>query len=471
MFRNESEVVARKAEKRYEALAKQKPAPKKKDSPKSEFDFSEWSFDQNWFPSQASTHVVPYTRYPTPESMTREIVPSIQDQALGFFAGNYVAQPTIVPRGHFEWVLELLTQPDTEEILRSSVNAASLASFANATKSPTIMQQAQAAYGSALRMTNEALRRLFHQFYGVILLVALETGRAVHPGMHELYQVMTPTSDYSVHGRQWTTRLIDIMHSTINLNQDSTTNPKIMVDVALKIDQEMEAVKGLMPPVWDYDVVHLEQPSEHLYGGTYYIYLDPWIAHMWNNVNSCRLSLYKVIRENLTKGWLWYEPALFSETEYESLKTVAEGVLLSTSTAIIASVPQITGMIPFPDLSTAKRRASDPANDEPPPVYTIQPAGTYLDVSKTTHLVHLIWPLYAAAQIDLVSPEMRQWCIDILYYVALRIGTRQAIVLADELKEMQRTGLFTTPFVDRSTLRISDWIEGTNVSTELKDHI
>lgn len=73
---------------------------------------------------------------------------------------------------------------------------------------------------------SELGRRLFHQFYGIILLVALETGRAVHPGMHELYQVMTPSSDYSVHGRQWTTHLIDVIHSAINLNQDKATDPK-----------------------------------------------------------------------------------------------------------------------------------------------------------------------------------------------------------------------------------------------------
>jgi hypothetical protein len=517
MFKNESEVVAKKAEKRYEKLAKQNPAPKKKEA---ELDFSEWSFNRDWLSTRTGTYVVPYTRYPTPESMTREIVPSIEDQALGFFIGNYVAQPTIVPRGQFEWVMELLAEPDTEDILRSSVHAASLAGFANATKSPTIMQQAQAAYGSALRMTNDALRvketaikdstliavimlgmyenfvfqdrrsiqawakhvdgacallnlrgkdqfqsnlgrRLFHQFYGVVLLVALETGRAVHPGMHELYQIMTPTSNYSVHGRQWTTRLIGVMHSAINLNKDKDTDPKTMVEIALKIDHEMDEIKELMPRIWDYDVIHLDQPSQHQYGGTYHIYLDPWIAQMWNNVNSCRLCLYKVVRENLTKGWMWHSPPIFSSTEYESLKTIAEAVLHATSTAIIASVPQITGMIPFPDLSTAKRRASDPSVGEGAPVYTIQPPGTYLDVSKSTHMVHLIWPLYAAAQIDLVSPEMRQWCIDILHYVALRIGTRQAVVLADELKDMQRTGLFTTPFVDRTTLKISDWNQAT----------
>jgi hypothetical protein len=160
MFKNESDVVAKKAEKRYQVLAKQKAlsSPTKREPNSPEFTISgTWEFDHEWLRQNTSTHVVPYTRYPTPESMTRDIVPSIEDQALGFFIGNYVAQPTFVPRGQFEWVTELLAQPVTEEILRHSVNAASLAGFANATKSPMIMRQAQEAYVSALRLTNNAL--------------------------------------------------------------------------------------------------------------------------------------------------------------------------------------------------------------------------------------------------------------------------------------------------------------------------
>jgi hypothetical protein len=508
MFKNESDVVAKKAEKRYEVLAKQKgsPSSRKEESALDFYSLQTQNSRQDWLSASDETQIVPYTRYPTPESMVRDIVPSIEDQALGFFIGNYVAQPGIVPRGQFEWVLELLAQPPVEEILAQSVNAASLASLANATKSPSILQKARAAYGSTLRLTNNALRvketavkdstlisvimlgmfenfvfqdrdsmlswakhvdgacallnirgkdqfqsdlgrRLFHQFYGVVLLIALQTGRAVHQGMHELYQAMTPQSDYSVHGRAWTTRLIDVMHAGIHLNQDKVTDPKTMVESAWNIDREMEEIKALMTSIWKYEIVHLEQPSEHLYGDIYHIYLDPWIAQMWNNVNSCRLCLYKIIRENLAKGWTQFNPPLFSRIEYESMKAVAEGKQRSISIAIVASVPQVLGMIPFPDPTTVKHRAANPNTDVPIPTYKLQPPGTFNDAA--TNVVHLIWPLYAAAQLDLVTSEMRQWAVETLQYIALRIGTRQAVVLAEELKEIQRTGRFCGPFVYR----------------------
>jgi hypothetical protein len=509
MFKNESDVVAKKAEKRYEVLAKRKEpssSSQRGASPPETTSPETWDYRHYSTSSTTNTQMIPYTRYPTPESMTRELVPSIEDQALGFFLGNYVGKPTIVPRGQFEWVTELLTQPVVDDILLQSVKATSLASLANATKSPRIMQQAQAAYGSTLRITNNALhnketatkdstlisvimlamyenfvipdrqsmdvwakhvdgacallnlrgdeqfqsdlgRRLFHQFYGVVLLVALQTGRAVHRGMHDLYRAMTPKSDYSVHGRAWTTRLIDAMHDGIHLNQDKHTDPKTMVTKAVNIDREMDEIKALMTGIWTYEVVHLEQPSEFLHGSIYHIYLDPWIAQMWNNVNSCRMCLYKIIRENLAKGWTQYNPPLFLQHEYESIKIAAEATQRAISAAIVASVPQVLGMIPFPDPTTAKRRASNPRTNEPLPPRQLLPPGTFSDAR--TNVIHLIWPLYAAAQIDLVTPGMRQWAIDTLQYIALRIGTRQAVVLAEELKEIQRTGRANPPFVYR----------------------
>jgi hypothetical protein len=512
MFKNESEVVAKKAEKRYEALAKQKSpsSPTKKEPMTPDFNSLE-SWESTLECPQPNTNnaqVVPYTRYPTPESLTREIVPSIEDQALGFFIGNYVARPSLVPRGQFEWVTELLGQTAPEEILKFSVNAASLAGFANATKNPVIMQQAQAAYGSALRLTNNALRvketavkdstlisvillglyenflfrdrqsiqawvkhvdgacallnlrgeqqfesnlgrRLFHQFYGVILLVALETGKPVHPGMHDLYRAMTPSSDYSIHGRA-SARLVDVLHASIELNQDHDTEPITMVNTAMSLDRELHEIKEHMPSIWNYETVLLEEPSPQLYGTMYRIYLDPWIAQMWNNVSSCRICLFKIIRENLNKGRALYNPPLFSKEEYDSIKVAAENTSRATAASIVASVPQITGMIPFPDAESAKRRATDPRAAGPSPVHELCPPGTYIHTKSSTHMVHLIWPLYAAGGLDLMSSEMRQWTIDILHYIALRIGNRQAIVLADELKTIERTGVFTTPFADRT---------------------
>ncbi|KAF1846029.1 uncharacterized protein K460DRAFT_338880 [Cucurbitaria berberidis CBS 394.84] len=504
MFKNESDVVAKKAEKRYEELAKSKvpKVPKTKGQQTLNSDSPDW-LTHTKRPSnvpRSSTHLIPWSRYSTPESMTMEILPSIEEQAQGFFISNYVAQPSIVPRGQYEWITELLAQPNTEEILRGSVNAVSLAGLANATKSLAIMHKAQVAYVNALQVTNSALRvketavkdstlisvillgtyenlvsnsqrsiqawakhvvgactllnlrgkeqfetsigrRVFHQFYGVVLLVSLKTGTPIHHRIQDLYKALAPTSNYDIQGRIFTTKMVSVMSDSIDLNHDKLSDPVIMVNRALIIDREIDEVTALMPTIWHYETVFLKNPSKHLYGDSYHVYADPWIAQMWNNLRTCRMSLYKTLLKNLARGCEQYNPPLFSPDEIKLRKEATEAVMRDTAAAIIASVPQITAMIPFPDPTSPKRK--DPATldlDRQELQYTLHTPGTFIHRAQATGMIHLIWPLFAAGQSDLSSYEIRQWCIDMLLYIALRIGTRQAVVLAEDLKEIQRTG-------------------------------
>ncbi|KAH9867264.1 hypothetical protein IAQ61_007856 [Plenodomus lingam] len=516
MFKNESVHVARKAERRYEELAKAKGGGDGKSRGSDmlmltpvlhEGNTDVFSFGKEWGSARHSSTDMdswsPY-RYPTPKSMRRELVPPMEQQALGFFIANYVAQPGLIPRGQFEWVTELLCRDDVDDAFRESVNAVSLAGYANTCKSPAIMQKAQAAYVSALRSTNASLRdptlavkdsvlvsvimlgmyenmifhdkrsieawakhvhgactlinlrgpmqfkssiarRIFHQFYGVALLVALETGTTVPEGLKGLYEHLRPKSDYEIHGRQWTTRIVEVMHDAINLNQDKRADPKTMLARALQIDRELDEVKALMPSIWHYETVHLNTPSPYHYGAFYSVYIDPWIAQMWNNLRSCRMYLYKAVRENLKKGCEAYDPPLFSEAEALPQKLGAEQVMHATVAGIIASVPQITGMLPFPRASEYRSfTASQPPTAAPRARISarpaLQPPGTFLDPAKSPGMMHLIWPLYAAGQSDLATYEMREWCIATLQFIARRIGTRQAVVLAEELKETQRVG-------------------------------
>ncbi|KAH9860811.1 hypothetical protein J1614_012144 [Plenodomus biglobosus] len=520
MFKNESVIVARKAERRYEELAKAKEVETKSrettdvlmlTQAPDEDNLGALGFGKEWdFTRDSSTEMTSWSRYPTPVSMKRDLVPSVEQLALGFFIANYVAQPGLIPRGQFEWVTELLCRDDVDDAFRESVNAVSLAGYANTCKSKAIMQKAQAAYVSALRSTNTSLRdpelavkdsvlvsvimlgmyenmifrdkrsievwakhvhgactlinlrgpsqfkssiarRIFHQFYGVALLVALETGTTVHEGLKDLYEDLRPNSDYEVHGRQWTTRIVEVMHDSINLNQDKQADPKSMLARALQIDRELDEVKALMPSIWHYETVHLDTPSPYHYGEFYSVYIDPWIAQMWNNLRSCRMYLYKAVRENIKKGCEAYDPPLFSEAEVLPQKLGAEQVMRATVTGIISSVPQITGMLPFPRASeyrafTSKAPSALEVCTFPRPI--LQPPGTFIDPAKSPGMVHLIWPLYAAGQSDLASYEMREWCITTLQFIAQSIGTRQAVVLAEELKETQRVGRRTGSITD-----------------------
>lgn len=498
MFKDETAVVAKKAKKKYQALAMQSPrfGSESRDRQHSEIDGSKISFNIYMdTDSQSLGHIDSQaSRYPTPDSMIREITPSIEDQALGLFISSYVSQPALVPRGQYEWVLEAFHSPDCEEILRSSVHAASLAALANSTKNSVIAAKAYSAYGSALQMTNSALRvketavrdstlisvimlglyenfvyhdkrsiqawakhvqgasalfnlrgkeqfqssttrRIFHHFYGIAQLVSLESGTPIPDGLRDLYDYCNQRSDYAVQGRQWTTRLTSFMHDAIDLNSDKGSDPITLVTKAINLDRELDSIKALMPKIWKYDTVRLRQPSKHAYGSFYHVYADPWLAQMWNNLRLCRMHLYGIIREQLWKGHE-FVPPLFSWEEVEPQIAAAQKVIQVTTASICASVPQLTGMITFPDYSTSSSSAVARSEDSR---HQLHAPGTFLDPAKPTGMHHLIWPLYAAGSSDLANNEMRQHAIDMLSIIALRIGTRQAVVLAESLKEMQRS--------------------------------
>jgi hypothetical protein len=49
---------------------------------------------------------------------------------------------------------------------------------------------------------SDTARRIFYQFYGIILTVSLKSGSPIPDDIRELYDYVNPTSDYAVQGRQ-----------------------------------------------------------------------------------------------------------------------------------------------------------------------------------------------------------------------------------------------------------------------------
>ncbi|KAF3005761.1 hypothetical protein E8E13_007015 [Curvularia kusanoi] len=502
MFKDETAVVEKKAKKRYGALALQHPPSTGSRKRGSDVGVARSGVEVCSYGDSVGVRVpgsAAASRYPTPESMAKEMLPSIDDQALGFFISNYVNPPALVPRGQYEWLLEALREPNCDEVLRKSVSAACLAGLANSTKNTGIMLKAQDAYGSALRMTNCALgvektavrdstlmavimlgmyerfvyldersieacakhvrgassllnlrgkeqfrsdvsRRIFHQYYGIILMFSLECGMAVPDGLRELYDHCNPASNYAVQGRQ-SIRLAQLLHESIDLNQekDIDSDPLDLINRAIDLDQELDSVTTSMPKIWQFETICLEGPHEHVYGSLYHKYMDPWIAQMWNNVRLCRIHLYRVIRKQIQKAHT-SSPPLLSPEEARTQRSAADRVIRSCTAEVCASVPQFTGMVAFPKWPIPKKgklSGGSQRKTAAPARRRVHPPGTFLDSARPTGMQHLICPLYAAGSSESSSATMRQYAIDMLYYIALRVGTRQAVVLADNLKAMQ----------------------------------
>jgi hypothetical protein len=146
MFKNESDTVATKAQKRYGQLSKQKirqSTRKERAEEIAHVPSASWSSD----PSDPASW-----NGPTPP-----LALPVESQALAFFLSQHKIEPSIF-RGQFEFLPGMLSQNNIERILQSSVNAVSLASLAINTKSAHIMNRAREEYGAALKITNSALR-------------------------------------------------------------------------------------------------------------------------------------------------------------------------------------------------------------------------------------------------------------------------------------------------------------------------
>ncbi|KAF2175423.1 hypothetical protein K469DRAFT_610743 [Zopfia rhizophila CBS 207.26] len=498
MFKNESDIVARKARIRYQELSRarmpklpsrHRSQPSDPESTSSSSRPSTWEFSNQQILKRSSLSNL--------EELTWELIPSIEDQAIGFFFSNYVIPPTIVPRGQFDYLTELLNRPQTDRVLHTSVLAAGLAGLGNATKCPQIMKKAREEYVSALSMTNKALQsaqtakkdstlisvlmlgmyenftyqtkrslmswtkhingatallklrgtdqfydsigvRIFQQLYGTILLVCLQNRAEIPPDVSDLWEEYTQISDYTVSGKEWTRIMVRYMRHAIDLTKDSSDSASI-VATSLKLDKSLEDLKARIPDIWKYEIVPLKEPMDTVYGNFYHIYPDPWIAQMWNNLRSVRIVLHKVICEQLKRGSA-QSPALFVSPEWNPQMKLSEALMMTAASDICASVPQITGQISFPDPPTSTPVSANTITlpelvDCHDPKYQLRTATKFTIPPRPTGMHHLIWPIYAAGEMEICPNDMRKWAIDRLYDLGLKLGTRQAIILAEDLKE------------------------------------
>jgi hypothetical protein len=490
MFKNESDVVVMKAQKRYELLSQKSQASivtrqinKWESVSESDSDSSGSSTDSK------GTRTPPWNASPS-GSITLPLTPPIEDQALGFFFANYKMKPSTVLRGKFEFVEEMLNRNDTEPFLQRSVYAASLATLANSTKSPFVMKRARQEYGAALAMTNKALssresafkdstlvcvmmlglfedtmyegqekiplfmnhvagactllslrgsdifktdigRRVFTQLHRTMLLSSFHVKYPMSTAMLKMREVAISSGVYKFVAPEWATKMHRWLNETIRLRHDELSSPAKMAACALRLIHEFREVRALMPEIFRYEIVYLEPPTEYVFGNSYHIYLDPYILQFWNIFRSLQLGLHQVLRDQLQKGLAQSCP-IFPMEETRRQLEISENVTQEISADICASTPQITGQIVFP--SSPLWQSVDIQQSQ----YKLHPLGTFLGAAGPTGMYYLIYPLWASGQNDTVSPGLTQFAVDRLYFIAHTIGSRQAFVFAEDLRQKLR---------------------------------
>ncbi|KAL5455944.1 hypothetical protein PMIN06_004194 [Paraphaeosphaeria minitans] len=492
IFKNESNVVMNKAQKRYEELSKNREIrkPLSGTPPVQELAFEERSNGSS-SSSPGSSESQQASSTSTRSGLARSITPPIENQALSFFAANNILQPAVVGRGNYQWLFQMLSGPTIDATLQSSAHAASLATLATANKSPFLMKKAQEHYANALTLTYRALgdsnkackdstlvsvillgvyetfvfekhsmkawmqhlkgaeilfalrgevqfksdlaRQIFVQFYRTTITKGVELGTPIPDKIARLYRFLTSLKDYTMHGVE---HQVEVLEKAITLMQDEEGDPASIVSDIMKLDGELDLFKFMLQTLWRYEVVRLEGPADHVFGSFYHIYTNPWVTNMWNILRMCRIRLFKFVRAQVTKG-LRYSPPRFSKEEAQVHLNACKDVISSQILDMCASTPQLTGQIAFPhqvkqdlDLLSKGIEAVNLRNK----MFKIHAQGTFLEPFKSTGLDHLIGPLYEIGRND-YGPRLTRWAVDQLYFIARTIGTRQAITLAEELEE------------------------------------
>lgn len=439
----------------------------------------------------------PYTQHlvrrPPYHTVGLDLEPSLDDQGIGFFLSHYVQKPTIIDRGQLDFLPELLAGPDSSELLKICAIATGLAGLAIATKSQSVMVRAREQYGTALRLTSKALqhattstadstlvavlmlagyehiqfeghsinswgkhfraaaalvslrgkeqlqrdlgRRIFQQVHATLLMVSSDsTTSLLHRDTQRWERYMR--EECRAFGEWWVYELVHRMRRAIHFlnHHGKNCDPVKLIQRALECDRDLDQLQKWVPDAFAYHTIHLPESMNQPFGDRYHVYPDPWIAQNWNHMRSIRIELQRTIVSQVEKA----KGGMTGQVKPENLSSylaASKQVMLACSEAIFASTPQVIGQVPFPDTAHSAEILTKTLRGSPypeAPITNLKPPGTFF--RSPTSMYHHVWPLYLAGVSQEGSNKRTKWAIEILHFLARKLGTRQAIAVAEDLE-------------------------------------
>jgi hypothetical protein len=314
--------------------------------------------------------------------------------------------------------------------------------------------------------------RIVRHFYGIIVRVASESGQPVPPGVTEIWEANTQLGEFPVVGKRWMLEMIRVLRSSIALVQNAALPAREKVAKILAKDEEFPELLKEMPAVWRYTQVVMDKRDtasasrDFVYGVCFhvyaYVYADPWIVFMWNNIRIARLDMHRTLLNLLSadvssSSSSSQKAPLFTAEYIERQRRSSKQIMHDMAIQIFASTPQVIGQVPFPSQSSIRAASSTttPESDHYPEFTSvlsgcrpqscrIKLPGTYLTPGTPTGMNYLVWPLYLAALAEdagsVEGRRMRRVAVEVLHFIALRCGARQAVVFAEELREGNHGG-------------------------------
>lgn len=463
MFRNESDSVIGKAKAREKSKTKPKSPPKAEPSPSD----SAQEFDEIINVKTLENEVTQAPRldltsnqdFFQPILSNFTLSPSLKERGLAYFN---TLSPTWLRDAS---LLDDISQTNADDHLLASMSAVGLASFSNSVHAPELMIRARKDYVHALQLTNTALRspreaKKDSTLFAVMILGIYETitgsnerslaawtehinGAATLVKLRGRDQFKTPAGksmfmqvtsslmlscvqrtvampqhildlrkeaaefggvDPKNPGFRISAVIIDFTIFRSNVRECRIVGPRAIIEAALEIDSRFIAVFDGLSEDWKYETVYTDKTPHLIWSGSYHVYKERWIGHIYNGMRTCRVLLHEIVRDQLLAASTAMTP-IFSTSELIMQGETSVAIMLEMQAQILASIPHTN-----PSLNSTS---------------------SLLEGSRT---YFTLWPLYLVGAMDLTTEPVRKWAIARLRHIGRSVGIRQALVVADYLE-------------------------------------
>ncbi|KAK3313819.1 hypothetical protein B0H66DRAFT_577690 [Apodospora peruviana] len=338
------------------------------------------------------------------------LAPTCQYNGFAYFFSRYVAVEETACHQRFDFVYDiwkpstLVPERQVDGVL-ASMTAVGLMGLASMTHSRDLMEAAQKSYGTALQLTNVALKdpveaikdttmlsvlilglfemlsentqrrrtveafqehvngaaalaklrgpaqfrsragaRMFSMLCQRVVISCVLKDEPMPPVLLDLWQEMSKTLD-PTDPTAWVTPLIcQALQVRHVIKKGAMTNPEIIVCTLLGIEADFETRTGQLSSSWDYRTFRVSRHHPAIFGGTCHLYPSSWQATVWNILRTVRILILETILAEIYNESQRYSSRLSSDYYIHEFNK-AKRKLQRMVEAISASVPQHLGLI------------------------------------------------------------------------------------------------------------------------------
>ncbi|OHW89942.1 C6 finger domain-containing protein [Colletotrichum incanum] len=352
----------------------------------------------------------PATQQATP---LYSLSPSYQERGTAFFFSRYVSVDENACHQNYDFIFDIWRPasmfPERQvDGVMASMTAVGLAGLSHLTMCPEMMDWSRRSYGTALQMTNDALRnpaeavkdttmlsililgtyemlsgrsnqtvrawqnhingasalakmrglkqfmtragvRMFVMLTQIVLINCMQKDMPMPQPLIELRNQLGMLSGGADPNWRISGPIYKVMQLRYDINSGKLSHTADIIDQLSKVDQEFADVITELPEFWKYRPVKLSTPHPAVFDGHHCdVYPTLGLAATWNGVRSIRMMVHETIIGELFKCFPDHHIIAWP---YEAKLQLAKSVELleKLRDRVIASVPQHFGIVSFKD--------------------------------------------------------------------------------------------------------------------------